>query len=44
MPDSDHFTNTAMNDFSKWACKLEVEECVQSAIKRFNDWQNNGTE
>jgi len=42
--DSKHLTKTSMSAFSNWACKLEVDACVQSAIKYFNEWQINKTE
>lgn len=42
--DSNHLTRTSMNAFSIWACKLEVDSCVQSASKYFNDWQQLGVE
>lgn len=42
--DDNHLTKTSMNAFSNWACKLEVEECVNSALNYFNEWQNKNIE
>lgn len=42
--DGKHLTKTSMQAFSNWACKLDVESCVNSASKYFNAWEQNGTE
>ncbi|CAH1723017.1 unnamed protein product [Aphis gossypii] len=42
--DGQHLTKTSMQAFSNWACKLDVESCVKSALNYFNAWDKNGTE
>jgi len=42
--DGQHLTKTSMEKFSNWACKLDVESCVKSALNYFNAWEKNGTE
>jgi len=42
--DGKHLTKTSMQAFSNWACKLDVESCVESTLNYFNAWEKNGTE
>jgi len=42
--DGQHLTKTSMEKFSNWACKLDVESCVKSALNYYNAWEKNGTE
>ncbi|KAL5242092.1 hypothetical protein ACI65C_009502 [Semiaphis heraclei] len=42
--DGKHLTKTSMQAFSNWACNLDVESCVKSALNYFNAWEKDGTE
>lgn len=40
-PADDHLTQLLRVEAAKWACKLELEDCVNSGLQVFEEWKQS---